>query len=102
MSNSLLGKSSALASNALINKRSCNALQCSVSYSPEPGISGVSLMCVVYALLLWLSHVFLQASHLQWLSLPGWAGFDPCVVSRLVWGHLGLGWSQSSFLPELC
>lgn len=97
----VLGKSFALESNALKYKRSCNALQCNVSCSPEPGSSGVSVMCVVSALLLWLRHVFLHSSRLQWLSLPVWAGFGPCVVSGLVWGHLGLELSQSSLLPEL-
>ena len=58
-------------------------------------------MCDVSALLLRLSCIFLQSSHLQWLSLP--------VVDRVrslwcQWASLGMPWlelSQTSHLPEM-
>ena len=59
---------SALESSGLMKKRSYSALQCKVPSSPGPGTSGVPPMCIVFALLLWLSRACLQSSHLQWFS----------------------------------
>ena len=80
------------------------ALQCNVSCSPGPGtseVSFVSVVCVVYALLLWLSHVSLQSSHLQCFLCLVWSGFGPCVVIEPVWGFFGLKLSHTRCLPEM-
>jgi len=73
-------------SNGLMKKRSCSAPLCSVPCSPEPGALGVSPMCDVCALLLWLSCFFLQSSHLQWLSS---ACCGQCLVPVVVVGQSG-------------
>ena len=94
----MLGKtatSPALENNGLIKKRSCHVLLCIVPYSPEPGISGVSSMCVACALLLWLTHVFLQTVVGNCsLAFVGTV-LGPCGVCRPVWGCLGLELSQT-------
>ena len=96
--------SSALESSGLMKKRFYSALQFHVPCSPEPGASGVPFICVVCSLLLWLSCVCLQSSHLQWFYgclCLFCVGFGPCVVSGPVWGHLGVELSQTSYLPEM-
>lgn len=75
---------------ALMKSQSCRVLQCYVPCSSELGTSGVSPLSVACALLLWLSHVCLHSSHLQWLSLP--------VVGRVgslccYWASLGTLWA---------
>lgn len=69
-----------------MKKSSYSALQCNVPYSPEPGASGVSPMCVVCVLLLWMSCFCLQSRDLQWPSLSVVAGFGPYVVSGTTLG----------------
>ena len=56
--------SPALENSGLMKKRNCSALQCNVSCLSEPGAPGVSSICVVCDLLLWLSHLSFQSSHL--------------------------------------
>ena len=95
----VLGKSAvslALKSSVLVKKRSFSALKGSVPCLPGPGTLGTSPMCVVYTLLFWLSHICLQSSCLQRLSLPISTGFCPCVVTGPVWDHFGLELSQSN------
>ena len=50
--------------------------------SPEPGTSGMSPMWVVYALLLWLSHICLQSSQLHWPTFAffGYTGWGLVLV----------------------
>lgn len=95
----LLGKSAtspALKGSGLMEKRTWSALECKVPCSSEPGTTGVSPMCVVRTLLLWLSHIYPQSSHLQWLPLPGceWG-----LVSVLLVGQSGavltLSWARA-------
>lgn len=94
----------ALEDNGLVMNRSCSALQCSVSCSPEPEASRLSLKCIVYTLLLWLRHFFFQCSHLPWLFFFFfcllWAVFSPCSVSRLVWSCIGLIESNQAFAHD--
>lgn len=71
-----------------MKKKSCSILQCNVPYSPECGASGC-LLCVLCALLLWLSCDCLQSNHLQWLPLLVMGRFGVCVVSGPVWSCLG-------------
>ena len=71
-----------------MKKKSCSILQCNVPYSLECGASGC-LLCVLCALLLWLSCDCLQSNHLQWLPLLVMGRFGVCVVSGPVWSCLG-------------
>lgn len=50
-----------------MKKYSCGALQGDVLCSPQPGCTEVSFMCIVCALLLWLSHALLS--------------FQPCAMT---------------------
>lgn len=45
-------RSPAVESSGLMEKRSYGALQCDVSWSAEPNVSGLSVMYIVYTLLL--------------------------------------------------
>lgn len=47
-------------------------------------------MCVGCTLLLWLIHICLQSSHLQWPLCLLQAGFGSCAIKGPVWGLLGL------------
>ena len=89
----MLGKSAtspALESGSFIKQRSYNGLEFNVSCSPEPGASGVSPMCFACTLVTWLSHVCLQSSYLQWLSLPVEGRFWSLYCS---WASLGPPWT---------
>ena len=91
----VLGKSAtspSLESSDLINKRSCRALQCNVPFSPESGASGVSPVCAVCTLLLWLSCSCLQPCHLQWLSACCKQSFVPVSLVGQSGAALGLSW----------
>lgn len=88
-----------LESSNCMKKRSCSALQCHVTCLPELGASGMTRMGAASALLLWLGHF--PFSCLQWLSLPLWAGFGPCIVMGPVWGCLGLEMSHTRHLLEM-
>ena len=58
-------------------------------------------MCVVCALLLWLSDICLSPVICKSSLCLLWAGFGPCVVSGTVYGRLGLALSQIRNLPEM-
>ena len=51
-------------------KKFYSILKCSILCSSESSTSGESLMCDACTLLLYLSHCFLQSSHLQWIFFP--------------------------------
>lgn len=86
--------STALEHNGLIKRKSCCAQPCSVPSSREPGTSGVSPLYNVCTRLLWLSHLFLQSSFLQRLSLPIMGGLFVTVVL------VGIPWS--GIRPDFC
>lgn len=74
-----------LGSSGLIKKRSHSALS-PVRYTQ------VLQGCAVCTLMLWLSHVYLQSSHLQWSFCLLWARFGHCAVKEpfmLPWAWVG-------------
>ena len=77
-----------LESHGFMKKRSCSVLQYKVHFSSQPDVSGVSPVCIVLILLLWLSYVCLLSSHLKGSLCLLRAGLGPCVVSGPIWGHL--------------
>lgn len=83
-----------LESCALMKKRSCSVLYCNVTYSLETIASGVSPMCAVFTLPLWLCHIcIVQSSTISPFAL--WPGFAPSAVKGLVEAVLGLSWVRS-------
>lgn len=86
----------ALGSSGLMKQKSCSALQCNVPCSLIPGALGVSSVCVVCTLMLWLAH-FVFSPIICNDSLPAMGRVFP-FHSRPVWDGFGLELSQTGCL----
>lgn len=92
--------SNALENSGLMKKRSCTALQCNIPCLTEYGMSEMSPICVVCALLLWLSCICLHIVICNGSFCRSWAGCSPCAVKRPVWGCLELELGQKRRLSS--
>ena len=64
-------------------------------------LRGVSYMCFVCVLLLWLAMVAFSPMVCGGPLCVLWPGLGPCIVNGPIWGHLGLELGQSRWLSEL-